>query len=127
MRVAAGPRRIVGRLGGFGATDLSRVSRSEPRETGPAYRQAGILIPPRQPGAPTHEVAETATEYLVRVIFPVAVSLAALRWELTGDVLEVEYAAPGLHYYENFLIPVTSTPKVSVGNQVFEARFPKVA
>jgi hypothetical protein len=67
------------------------------------------------------------TEYLVRVTFPVTVSPADLRWELTGDVLEVEYAAAGLHYYENFLVPVSSTPKVSVRDHVFAAQFPKVA
>ena len=70
---------------------------------------------------------ETATEYLVRVIFPGIVSLTELRWGLTGDVLEVEYAAPGWYYYENFLVPATSAPKVSVHDNVFEAQFPKVA
>jgi hypothetical protein len=69
---------------------------------------------------------ETATEYLVQVIFPGTVSLADLRWELTGDVLEVEYAAPGWYYYENFLVPATSAPKVSVRDSVFEVRFPKL-
>jgi hypothetical protein len=90
-------------------------------------REVDILIPPRQPSAPTHEIVETATEYLVRVVFPGTLSLADLRWELTGDVLEVEYAAAGLRYYENFLVPATSAPKVSVRNHVFEARFCKVA
>jgi len=70
---------------------------------------------------------ETATEYLVRVTFQWTVSLADLRWELTGDVLEVEYAAAGLHYYENFLVPVASAPRVSIRSHVFEAQFPKVA
>jgi hypothetical protein len=85
------------------------------------------LIPPRQRGTPSHEIVETATEYLVQVIFPGTVSLADLRWELTGDVLEVEYAAPGWYYYENFLVPATSAPKVSVRDSVFEVRFPKIA
>jgi hypothetical protein len=55
------------------------------------------------------------------------VALADLRWELTEDVLEVEYATPGSYYYENFLVPATSAPKVSVHDSVFEAQFPKVA
>lgn len=70
---------------------------------------------------------ETATEYLVRVVFPGVVALTDLRWELTGDVLELEYAAPGRYYYENFLVPATSAPKVSVHDSVFEAQFAKVA
>jgi len=90
-------------------------------------RDGDILIPPRRLGAPTCEIMETATERLVRVTFPEGISLSDLRWELTGDVLEVEYAAPGCYYYENFLVPATSAPKVSVHDRVFEARFTKVA
>lgn len=90
-------------------------------------RNGDILIPPRRFGAPAHEVVETATECLVRVTFPEGISLSCLQWELTGDVLEVEYAAPGRYYYENFLIPATSAPKVSVHDRVFEAEFTKVA
>jgi hypothetical protein len=63
----------------------------------------------------------------VRVVFPGTVALADLRWELTEDVLEVEYATPGSYYYENFLVPATSAPKVSVHDSIFEAQFPKVA
>jgi hypothetical protein len=96
---------------------VSRLRRSE----------GDIHIPPRQTSAPSHEVVDTAAEYLVRVVFPMGVSLADLRWELIGDVLEVEYAAFGWHYYENFLVPVTSAPKVTVHDHVFEAQFAKVA
>jgi len=83
------------------------------------------LIPPRRPGEPSHEIVETATEYLVRVTFPGSLSLAGLRWEMTGDVLEVEYAAPGLHYFQDFLIPAPSAPRVSVQGCVFLAEFLK--
>ena len=99
---------------------MSRVSRF-------GRPEGDILIPPRQDSAPSHEVIDTATEYLVRLVFPAMVSLADLRWELVGDVLEVEYAASGWYYYENFLIPATSAPEVSVHGHVFEAQFPKVA
>jgi len=90
-------------------------------------RDNDILIPPRRSSAPSQEIVETASEYLVRVVFPGIVTLTDLRWELTGDVLEVEYAAPGWYYYENFLVPATSAPKVSVHDSMFEAEFPKVA
>lgn len=86
-----------------------------------------ILIPPRRPSGPSHEIVDTATAYLVRVHFPGALSLADLRWELTDDVLEVEYAAAGVDYYENFLIPTASAPQVSIQDHVFEAQFPKTA
>lgn len=98
----------------------SRGSRS-------GLHEADILIQPRRPNSPTHEIVETATEYVVRVHFPEALSLADLRWELTDDVLEVEYAAAGVDYYENFLIPTASAPQLSIQDHVFEAQFPKVA
>jgi len=104
----------------FRAPKVNRFSRLRRSE-------GDILIPPRQASAPSHEVVKTATEYLVRVFFPGTVSLADLRWELVGDVLEVEYTASGWYYYENFLVPVTSAPKVSIRDHVFEAQFPKVA
>jgi hypothetical protein len=94
---------------------------------GSRVRDDDILIPPRKPGEPSHEIVETATEYLVRVIFPGVLSLADLRWELTGDVLEVEYEAPGLHYFEDFLIPAPSAPRVRVHDRVFVAKFSKTA
>jgi hypothetical protein len=99
------------------ANRVSRLRRSE----------GDIHIPPRQTSAPSHEVVDTAAEYLVRVVFPMGISLTDLRWELIGDVLEVEYAASGWYYYENFLVPVTSAPKVSIRDHVFQAQFPKVA
>jgi hypothetical protein len=109
-----------------GATYRARRVELRPRFSS-RLRDNDILIPPRRSSAPSYEVVETATEYLVRVVFPGIVSLAELRWELTGDVLEVEYATPGSYYYENFLVPATSAPKVSVHDSVFEAQFAKVA
>jgi len=109
-----------------GATYRARRVELRPKFSS-RVRDNDILIPPRQRSASSHEIVETATEYLVRVVFPGIVSLTELRWELTGDVLEVEYAAPGWYYYENFLVPATSAPKVSVHDSVFEAQFPKVA
>jgi len=85
------------------------------------------LIPPRRPTSPSHEIVDSATEYLVRVVFPGDLSLDGLRWEMTGDVLEVEYAAPGLHYFQDFLVPALSAPRVSVHGCVFVAEFSKVA
>lgn len=102
------------------APEMTRASRSRSREH-------DIVIAPREPRVPSHEIVETPTEYLVRVIFPGTVALADLRWELIGDVFEVEYAASGWYYYENFLVPATPAPKVSVRERVFEAQFPKVA
>ena len=109
------PRQQAGQQAGLRSRFHSRVSRAD------------ILIPPRRPAGPSHEIVETATEYLVRVTFPGDVSLDALQWEMTGDVLEVEYAAPGLHYFQDFLIPAPSAPSVSVHGCVFVAEFSKVS
>jgi hypothetical protein len=84
-----------------------------------------IFIPPRRPTGPSHEIVETATKYVVRVVFPGSLSLDGLRWEMTGDVLEVEYAAPGLHYFQDFLIPVLSAPRVSAQGCLFLFEFLK--
>ena len=83
------------------------------------------MIPPRRPTGLSYEVVDTATEYVVRVVFPGSLSLDGLRWEMTGDVLEVEYAAPSLHYFQDFLIPAPSAPRVSVRGSVFVAEFLK--
>jgi hypothetical protein len=109
---------------------LSRAAH-QTRKAGPRSglrsraRRNDILIPPRRPTGLRHEIVDNATEYLVRVIFPTSLSLDGLRWEMTGDVLEVEYAVPGLHYFQDFLIPVLSAPRVSTQGCVFLFEFLK--
>jgi hypothetical protein len=84
-----------------------------------------VLIPPRTPALPAHEILDTDDAYVVRIAFPTGLLRTNLHWQLKGDVLEVEYQGRDSTYYHNFLVPNGSPPKVRVGQDVFEAQFLK--
>ncbi len=81
----------------FGRTYHKPVSRPENTE---------FVIPPRSALAPQDQVTRTSDCYSLRVDFPVPIVPADIRWQIEGDVLEVEYVGRDCAYYHNFLVPV---------------------
>lgn len=123
--------RAVGRSGAPGAGAGAGGD-----QHGRFYRRAGrgstagpdLLVPPR-PGPDgaqvAHTVDETAEAQTVSIVFPVAVEPEEVRWELHGDVLEVEYAGPAFKYFHAFLVPAGAEPEVQRGGRTVSFRFPK--
>ena len=87
-----------------------------------------LLVPPRPGpggGQAAHTVSETAEARIVSIVFPLAVGPSEVRWELHGDVLEVEYAGTAFNYFHAFLVPADTEPEVQRAGRTLSFRFPK--
>lgn len=84
-----------------------------------------LLISPRSAGSSSHEVVETADGYHIWVTFPVQIFPGDIRWELVGDILEVEYIGQRCSYFHNFFVPAECPPNVSYRPSSVEFVFPK--
>ncbi len=125
------PYRAGGRLG---APDAGPAGPSD--RHGRFYQRPGrgstagsdLLVPPRSgpDGAQVaHAVGETAEAQIVSIVFPVAVEPEEVRWELHGDVLEVEYVGTAYKYFHAFLVPSGTEPEVQRVGRTVSFRFPK--
>jgi hypothetical protein len=98
----------------LGRTYHKPVSRPENTE---------FVIPPRSVLAPQHQVTQTSDCYSLRVDFPVPIVPADIRWQIEGDVLEVEYVGRDCTYYHNFLVPAGWPYSVSYQIPSFSIEF----
>ncbi len=102
----------------------------EPQQIGRTYRKptapaqpVEIVIPPRSTEAPHHHVTETADRYSVRVEFPAPIVPDDIRWQIEGDILEIDYVGGHYHYYRNFVVPVGWPYSVSYQSHSFQIEF----
>jgi hypothetical protein len=68
-------------------------------------------------------VIQTADRFALSVDFPIPIAPADIRWQIEGDVLEIEYVGRECTYYHNFLVPAGWPHSVSYQAQSFCIEF----
>ena len=99
------------------------------RVAGGRPRRGDLVITPEPGGANReagHTIVETEDAHEVRIGFPVSVRSEEVRWELHGDVLEVEYLGRAFSYYSAFLVPADTEPIVEWEGQSLTFRFTRL-
>jgi len=112
---------------------LRRAAEAPPQadqEFGRTYRKptapaqpVEIVIPPRSTQSPHYHVTETIDRYSVRVDFPLPIAPDDVRWQVEGDILEIDYVGRDYHYYRNFVVPVGWPYSVSYPSHSFQIEF----
>lgn len=125
-----------------GASWGQRAQGSKTRPAGPGDRHGRVyrrpappapgdlVIPPRSApgrGPATHAIQETGENHVVQIRFPIPVTREAVRWELHGDILEVEYLGPEFAYHHAFIVPADAEPAVEWADGCLTFRFPRLA